>query len=213
MTPGYIFDLDGTLLDTLDSLANSFNRVLKAFGHPPHPVESYRYFVGDGLRACVERCLPEGALTEETVLRFMEAQQVDYAATWDTAAPYDGVIDLVDDLVRQGAQLAVLSNKNHEFTVRCIEHYFPGRFEIVQGFSGQFPHKPDPAGARWVCDSLGLAPANVSFVGDTATDIRTAVACGNVAVGVPWGFRDADELTSAGAHRLIGSPAQLMEEP
>jgi len=103
-----------------------------------------------------------------------------------------------------------LSNKHHRFTVRCIEHYFPGvHFAAVQGYTGQYPHKPDPSAARHVCRQMGLARAEGAFVGDTATDMRTAVACGNMPVGVRWGFRDEAELKAAGAQLIIDRPADL----
>ncbi len=212
MTQAFIFDLDGTLLDTLTSLADSYNRILETFGYPTHHEDAYRYFIGDGLRACVERCLPAEVQTQRLIQDFMTAQQQDYEQTWHTARPYPGISELIDSLAATTTPLAVLSNKNHAFTQKCIDHFFPGRFDVVQGYTGEFPHKPDPAVAFAVCKRLGHAPGDVVFVGDTATDIRTAVACGNKSVGVLWGFRDADELTAAGADRLIETPAELIEE-
>lgn len=210
MIEGCIFDLDGTLLDTLESLAGSFNRTLEHFGYPPHPVDAYRYFVGDGQRACVERCLPPDALRESVITAFIEAQQADYLESWQTATPYAGIPEAVDSLAGQGLALAVLSNKNHAFTVRCMDHFFPGvGFRVVQGYTGEHPHKPDPAAAFAVCRAMEIAPGAVAFVGDTATDIGTAVACGNVPVGVLWGFRQAGELLDAGARYLVRTPDQL----
>lgn len=210
MIKGYIFDLDGTLLDTLDSLAQSFNRTLAKFGFPEHPADAYRYFVGDGLRACVERCLPADGLNEATIAAFTEAQQADYERSWHTAHIYPQVDQLIERLSASSARLAVLSNKHHSFTARCIEHFFPGKFELIQGYTGEFPHKPDPAGARHLCASLGLAPSEVAFIGDTATDIATAVACGNLPIGVLWGFRDATELQAAGATHIIHRPLEVI---
>lgn len=209
MNPAYIFDLDGTLLDTLSSLAASYNRTLLAFGFPTHAEEKYRYFVGDGARVCARRCLPPEA-DDALVSEFLDVQLADYEDTWQTAAPYPGVPALIDELTARGADLAVLSNKHHPFTVKCIEHFFPDVFDVVQGYTGEHPHKPDPAGARDVCRRLGYDPQDVTFVGDTSTDIRTAVACGNRSVGVLWGFRTADELIEAGADRLIESPMELL---
>ena len=211
MTRGFIFDLDGTLLDTLASLAASFNRALASAGFPPHPVDAYRHFVGDGQRKCVERALPPSALNETTIQVVIRAQQEDYQKAWkDLAGPYDGIPELLETLENGGNKLAVLSNKNHPFAVRCVEHFFPGtHFDAIQGYTGDIPLKPDPTGALKVAKELGLGVDEIVFVGDTATDIETANACEMTSVGVLWGFRDARELSAAGATHIISHPAEL----
>lgn len=212
MIEGYIFDLDGTLLNTLESLAASFNRSLASLGYPVHAVDDYRYFIGDGQRKCVERALPPGDVTEANVQAVMRAQQADYSDSWqDLAAPYDGIEELLAELSHRGLALAVLSNKDHPFAVRCVEHFFPGiRFGAIQGYTPDIPHKPDPKGALAIAARLGLAPRHIAFVGDTATDMRTATACGMPGIGVLWGFRDAAELNLAGAAHIIGHPSELL---
>jgi phosphoglycolate phosphatase len=209
---GYIFDLDGTLLDTLASLAASVNRVLVRHGYPAHDVDAYRYFIGDGLRKCIERCLPPDALTEANIQALMEAQLADYLGCWQQGVePYDGIVEMLERLAAGGFRLAVLSNKNHEFAVRCVEHFLPGtRFDAVLGHSGGLPHKPDPTGALRIAAALALDPGRIALVGDTATDIHTANAGGMISVGVLWGFRDYNELKNAGATHIIGHPSELI---
>lgn len=212
MIQGYIFDLDGTLVDTLESLAASFNRALVQTGFPTHPVNAYRYFIGDGQRKAVERALPASELNEVNVRAVMAAQQADYAESWrELASPYPQVPEMLDALSARGARLAVLSNKNHPFAVKCVEYFFPNvRFDVIQGYSDTVPLKPDPAGARQVAQKLGLLPEAMAFVGDTATDMLTASACGMTSVGVLWGFRDLDELNDAGARHIISKPMEVL---
>ena len=212
MIKGFIFDLDGTLLNTLQSLASSFNRALTELGFPTHAVQEYRYFIGDGQRKCVERILPHEACTEANIVRMMQVQEADYSLSWrEDAAPYDGILPLLEELHGAGTQLAVLSNKNHPFTVRCVEHFFGDiQFDRVLGFSAAVPHKPDPTGALTIAEELGLAPAEIAFVGDTRTDMATAVASGMTGVGVLWCFREQRELNDAGARHIIGHPSELI---
>jgi phosphoglycolate phosphatase len=210
---GYIFDLDGTLLNTLESLANCYNRVLKLLGHPPHPVDAYRYFIGDGAHRCIERCLPSHARTDQQIGEALTLQQADYQASWQQdVQPYPGVVDMLEHLSQRGLPLTVLSNKDHEFTLACVEYFFPTiTFHQVVGFSNSVPHKPDPTGAQHIAQTLEVPAASIVFVGDTAMDMQTAVTCGMTAVGVLWGFRDAEELLKAGAHHLIRHPHNLLD--
>ncbi|XOV88600.1 MAG: HAD family hydrolase [Pseudomonadota bacterium] len=208
---GFIFDLDGTLLDTLDSLAGAFNRSLEHFGFPVHPTDAYRYFIGDGLRACVERCLPESARNETLIAEFTRYQQADYTVSWAEAAPYPGITELLETLAGNQQKLAVLSNKPHVFTERCIARFFPSvHFDAVLGHQDGVPHKPDPTGAQRVLALLGLPAGAVAYIGDTATDIQTARASGTLPIGVLWGFRDKQELLEAGAQHLVRQPAEIL---
>ena len=206
-----IFDLDGTLLDTLASLANSFNRSLGTLGMPTHPVNDYRYFIGDGLRNCVIRCLGNDA-TEQNIERLTEIQQADYRQTWrDGAVPYPGIESVLDVLGQDNVPMAVLSNKPHQFVVQIMDYFFPNtRFHPVMGHRPGYAHKPDPTTALLIADELDIKPSQVAFVGDTRADIETAVNAGMHPVGVLWGFREFTELESAGATDIIGSPHELL---
>jgi phosphoglycolate phosphatase len=207
----YIFDLDGTLLNTLVSLANCYNRVLIALGYPPHPVEAYRYFIGNGARVCVTRCLPPKARTPQTLDRALALQQRDYAAHWQLdAQPYPGVLNMLERLVEQGVPLAVLSNKDQHFTQACVDYFFPHvKFDQIVGYSDSVPHKPDPTGAKRIAADFKKAPRHIALLGDTAMDMQTAVSCGMQGLGALWGFRDAEELKAAGARYLLETPQNL----
>jgi len=205
-----IFDLDGTLLDTLDDLADAMNAVLELRDYPTHPVDDYRYFVGDGMVMLVRRALPVEWCGEKQVNECVEAFRDEYARRWDNKTrPYDGVADMLDELTGRGVPLAVLSNKPHDFTKLCVSKLLGRwRFAAVQGVTDEVPPKPDGRGAALVADTLGVAPPAVLYLGDTGTDMKTAVAAGMYAVGATWGFRGADELTHAGARVLVSHPRE-----
>ncbi|MCB1645238.1 MAG: HAD family hydrolase [Pseudomonadales bacterium] len=207
-----IFDLDGTLLNTLESLANCYNRVLASLGYPIHEVEAYRYFIGDGAHMCVERCLPPEARRPEIIDEALARQQADYRVSWhQDVTVYEGVEALLAALQTRHIPMAVLSNKDHEFTCQCVSTFFPEvSFSAIQGYGPDVPHKPDPTGARRLASQFKVDPASIAFLGDTRMDIQTANACGMISVGVLWGFRDAGELNEAGASRLIARPLDLL---
>ena len=207
-----LFDLDGTLLDTLEDLADATNRALARSGFPAHPLDAYRYFVGDGMRNLILRTLPEGQRDEEMLAKTIEAFQEEYGRNWaDKTRPYEGVPELLDALAERGVPMAILSNKPDEFTKLCVGRLLPRwRFRAVQGVSETNPKKPDPTGALAIAERLGVAPAEVLYVGDTNTDMKTANAAGMFAVGVTWGFRPASELLAHGARALLAAPGELV---
>ena len=209
---GFIFDLDGTLLDTLTSLANCYNRVLTQLGFATHATDAYRYFIGDGARRCVERCLPANARSDAVIDQALALQQQDYANSWQQdAQPYPGISAMLQQLARDPRPLAVLSNKDQAFTQLCVSHFFPNiEFQHVVGFSASVPHKPDPTGARQIARALGIPCQRLALIGDTAMDMATASTCEMQAVGVLWGFRDRQELLNAGATSLLATPADLL---
>lgn len=208
-----VFDLDGTLLDTLDDLADSMNSALESRGLPTHSTKEYKYFVGDGVEKLVERTLPKDLRTPDTIQELLLINREEYSRRWDNKTkPYDGIPELLDKLLALRVKTAVLSNKPHEFTVLTVEKLLPGQsFDIVLGVKPGALPKPDPAGATELCKDLGIAPEEILYLGDTNTDMLTANAAGMYAVGALWGFRDAAELLEAGAKTLIAHPTDLLE--
>lgn len=210
---GVLFDLDGTLLDTLQDLADSVNRMLAARGLPIHPLDAYRYFVGDGARNLVTRALPADLRDAATVTQALADYQRDYGLHWaDATRPYDGIPELLDELTARGMAIAVLSNKPHVFTEKCVAHFL-GRwtFKAVLGQRDRVPHKPDPAGALEAAKIMNLAPSQVLYVGDTATDMQTARAAGMFPLGVTWGFRPESELRENGASAIAHHPSGVLD--
>ena len=206
-----IFDLDGTLLDTLQDLADSANEALTGAGFPAHPVDAYRTFVGDGMHVLIQRILPEDGRDEDSIQRVLTLYRAAYGRRWNnTTRPYDGVPELLTALAAQPVKLGVLSNKPQAFTELCISHHLPGHpFHAVFGQRDHVPRKPDPAGAVEIAQSFRLEPAEILFVGDTRTDMETAVAAGMRAIGVSWGFRPVEELVAFGAERVVHHPREI----
>ena len=206
-----IFDLDGTLLDTLDDLADAGNRVLAAEGLPVHPVPEYRYFVGDGMQALVRRILPRHLRSPEQIERLILAFREDYGRNWQVKTrAYQGIGEMLTAVQDRGLSLNVLSNKPHDFTRLCVSEFFRHwEFDHVLGLRPGSHRKPDPAGALEIAGRLGIPAADFLYLGDTATDMKTAAAAGMYPVGALWGFRSAAELKEAGARRLIAEPSEL----
>lgn len=208
-----VFDLDGTLLDTLDDIADAANAALEELGHPTHPTAAYRYFVGEGMEMLIRRILPEAARAPEEITAGVEVLRRQYDRRWDhKTRPYAGVPELLDALAARGLPLAVLSNKPDDFTRLTVGRLLARwDFAAVHGMRPDTPRKPDPAGALAVARALGLPPARFLYLGDTATDMQTATAAGMKALGATWGFRPADELLAAGADALVDRPSQLLD--
>ena len=207
-----LFDLDGTLLDTLDDLAVSANFALRQLGLPEHPAQSYKYFVGGGFETLVRPALPEDRRDAATLDRCLSLTRQQYAEHWaDKTRPYEGICDLLDALTARGTPMAVLSNKPEELTRLCVERLLARwHFKVVLGACPLLPRKPDPAGACQVAERLHLEPREIIYLGDTGTDIQTAVRAGMFPVGALWGFRAADELIANGARVLIRKPGELL---
>jgi phosphoglycolate phosphatase len=206
-----MFDLDGTLLDTLEDLATATNEALAGWGLPVHDLDEYRYFVGEGVAELIRRAAPDGT-GQPTLRALLEEMRANYEKGWARCTrPYPGIAALLDELSGRGLKLAVLSNKLEEFTRVMVAHFL-GRwpFDAVVGAGSRFPRKPDPAAALAIAGELGVAPRGFLYLGDTAIDMRTAVGAGMVPVGALWGFRDADELRSSGAKALLRAPLELL---
>jgi phosphoglycolate phosphatase len=212
-TEAIIFDLDGTLLDTLDDIANSANNVLSGRGYPTHPVGDYRIFVGDGVRKLVERVLPASERSPELVERCVAEMREEYGRNWNVhSRPYAGVPELLDRLAELGLKRAVLSNKPDDFTSKCVEALLPeAEFDVVFGHRTGVPHKPDPTGALDVVRRLAVLPERTALLGDSGIDMRTAIAAGLYPVGALWGFRTKEELLENGARTLLERPQEFLE--
>ena len=208
-----IFDLDGTLLDTLDDIADAVNQVLADRGHPPHDREAYRWFIGDGSRILVSRALPEDRRGDEDVTNCLGAFRLQYGRNWHRRTrPYEGVTRLVAMLQSAGTKMAVVSNKPHEFTETCCRHFFPDLpFDFVIGQQEGRPVKPDPYPALQAATHLRMPPSDCLFLGDSGVDMETAQRAGMLPVGALWGFRRREELEAAGAAACIGHPLDLLK--
>lgn len=208
-----IFDLDGTLLDTIGDLAAACNVVLERRGLPLHTYEQYCHFVGNGIMRLVERALPEELRTPEYVARVRADFVEYYTAHIDLLTkPYDGIEELVGELARRGVRMAVASNKFQAGTEKLIRRFFPSvAFDAVFGQRAGVPLKPDPAIVEEILTLTGTARERVLYVGDSGVDMETAAAAGVRSAGVTWGFRDRAELETAGARHIVDRPAELLE--
>jgi len=204
-----LFDLDGTLTNTLEDIADAMNRALRHFDLPVWSVDDYRYLVGNGARILAQRAVRDRQDLAEEVLSLYQER---YGAhSQDRTRPYEGIPELLAALNRAGLPVCVLSNKPHADTEKVIAHYFPEiNFAVVLGQTDRFPIKPDPAPARWIAEYLGLLPQDFAYLGDTAVDMDCATAAGMQAFGVLWGFRTAQELKEHGARYLLANPADLL---
>ncbi len=207
-----LFDLDGTLLNTLEDLSVAANHVLKKNGFPIHTMEEYRFFVGDGIAALIKRALPEDQRNEDVIRLCIQAYREEYRRNWKVKTrPYDGITEMLDALTYRRLKMAVLSNKPDEFTKQCVKEFLPHwTFDVVLGQRSSFPPKPDPAGAMEVSLSLNVPPPHFIYLGDTATDMKTATAAGMFPAGAAWGFRSEQELRENGARVLLKTPMEVV---
>jgi len=207
-----LFDLDGTLLDTLQDIADSANAALKQLGFTEHPTEAYKYFVGDGIEELAERALPQSGRDADTVAECLKLTLSEYHRRWAVhTRPYRGISEMLGELRKRNVPMAVLSNKPHEFTCRMVDEFFGDYgFALVRGATENVPIKPDPTAALQIAGQMEIPPAQFVYIGDGSTDMQTAGAAGMYAVGALWGFRTKDELVRAGADRLIKKPCELV---
>lgn len=206
-----VFDLDGTLLNTIDDLADAGNRVCAARGWPQHTVEEYKYFVGNGIPKLVERFSPPEARTPAVLADTLAAFQADYGAHLrDKTAPYPGMPALLARLKAAGVQLAVFSNKADPLARQVVADYFDAAlFDAVRGALPGVPTKPAPQGTLALMQAIGADPAGTLYVGDSNVDVDTAHNAGLPCCGVLWGFRTRQELTDAGAEHLAADAEEL----
>lgn len=206
-----IFDLDGTLLDTLADLADSCNHICSGHGWPTHDYAAYCYFVGNGAAKLVERATPAEAHEEPLRQQVLDEFLAYYALhKSDKTCPYAGMPEVVDELKRAGVKVAVLTNKPDAAAGPVMEQYYPGVFELVQGGLPGVPLKPDPAPVRKLLERMGADRENTLFVGDSNVDIQTAKNSGLASCGVLWGFRGRQELEGEGADYIAAEPEELL---
>jgi phosphoglycolate phosphatase len=206
-----LFDLDGTLLDTLEDLGDSLNATLTAQGLPLHAYGDYRLMVGHGLPALVRQALPEDWRAGERFQTIFDAFIQLYRANQRRRTrPYPEVPELLTALQAAGLRLAVLSNKNQANVTELIDSFFPGLFEAARGLCPSVPAKPDPAAALALARDFDLPPGAFLYLGDSGLDMRTARAAGMRAVGVTWGYRTRAELAAEGAEDIIDSPGEVL---
>ena len=207
-----IFDLDGTLLNTLEDIADSANVVLSRYGFPQHGLEAYKYFVGDGIGKLVFRAIPEEKRSQEFLAQCVEEMREEYSKRWaNKTHPYQGIPELLDALTARGIKMSILSNKPDDFTKETAAKFLSQwRFEVIQGEGASAPKKPDPAGALRIVEAFQVSSEEILFLGDTEVDVKTALSAGMRPVGVLWGFRTAAELKAAGAEVLIEKADDLL---
>ncbi len=205
-----LFDLDGTLLDSLHDIGAAMNHALATHGLPVHPLASYRHFVGNGIQTTVARSLPSGR--EELHQAVLSTFRSFYAEHMlDHTRPFPGLPEVLARLRRDGVKLAVLSNKADVTTRQLVAALLPDvRFDAVYGEREGVPRKPDPTAALGIAAELGVKPGDCAFVGDTAVDMETACAAGMYGVGVTWGFREVEELQAHGARVLTRTAEELL---
>ena len=212
MPPLLICDLDGTLLDTLEDLADSMNDALRSFGFPTHSLDVYRPKIGDGAQVLAARAVPAAhAGDAATVDAVYHGYLAAYERRWRfKTRPYDGIAELLDACAGHGTRLAVYSNKPDRFTRLTVEALLPGwPWAVIRGQRPDTARKPAPDGALAVAAELRVDPRACVFLGDSEADMRCARAAGMTAIGALWGFRSEEEITAAGAHHLVASPADV----
>lgn len=208
-----IFDLDGTLLDSLGGIAEATNQLLKELGYPVFKVDDYRYFVGKGIEELFINTIPKDKLASHSMEALINDYRDIYNRVWpQSTRPYDGITELLDALVEREIPMSILSNKSQSFTERMVEELLPGYpFFKVWGHRPGVPLKPNPKSARAIAKELGVPVREFLFVGDTAVDMKTGKNAGMASVGVLWGFRDYGELFENGADAITSSPDTILK--
>ena len=209
----YIFDLDGTLLDTLADLAASCNYALRSHGMPEHSIDDVRRFVGNGVRKLMERAIPDGEANPDFEATFATFREYYMHHSLDTTKPYPGIMDTLVELKARGCRLAVVSNKMMAATVELCKHFFPDTIEVAIGENEAegIKKKPAPDTVLAALKQLGVSGEDVVYVGDSDVDLATARNSGLPCISVLWGFRDRDFLLDHGATTFITSPKELLD--
>ncbi len=209
---GIVFDLDGTLADSIEDIADSMNQVLEEQNLATHNIETYKTFVGNGIRKLVKRSLPENLRTDEHFPKNLDRMLEVYGANCiNKTKLYPGVAHLLDQLNDKGIKIAVFSNKANHLTQKVVKVLLAKwDVEFVIGASDEVARKPDPQGALMAAKKMNLSPKELMFVGDSGVDMETAKNAGMFGIGVLWGFRDAEELKANGAKEIISEASELL---
>ena len=208
---GVIFDLDGTLVNSLEDLADSMNSVLLNFNFPIHEVNTYKSFIGEGVRNLVRVALPESNRDEQTIAECYNLMMEVYNNNCtNKTKPYDGIIDLLNELKSRNMKLSVFSNKANGFTKKIVQTLMPNYFDVIMGLSTEAHKKPNPLGALQISEKLRIRPENLIYIGDTSIDMQTAKNAGMYGVGALWGFRTREELIVSGAKYILDYPMDLL---
>lgn len=211
MIKAALFDLDGTLANSLEDLAQGVNLALTTYGYPTHETEAFKYFVGDGIPKMIERALPEGERDADNIEKLRKIFHAHYSVHYaDNTYAYSGVPELVNTLKSKGFLVAVVTNKAQDMADIVVNKLYGDAFDLVFGQRAGIPAKPDPTAALMAMQQLGVTPEECVFLGDSGMDILAAVNSGAVPVGETWGFRKEDELLENGAKYIINTPDELM---
>ncbi len=210
MIKALLFDLDGTLVNSLEDLKNSTNFALQKKGFSVHETECYKYFVGDGMAKLIERALPENRRDKETIETTLKIFLEHYSQHYvDETVPYDGILELLQKL--SDFKLAIISNKNQEMATVVVGKLLGDKFQIVCGKRENYPTKPDPKLTLEIMWELGVKPEECVFIGDSGMDMAVAKNAGCIALGVLWGFRKEEELRENGADYIVSSPSEILD--
>lgn len=206
----YIFDLDGTLLDTLGDLAASVNHALSEYGMPVHDIEDIRWFVGNGVRKLMERSVPDGAANPvfEEVFESFRKHYMEHSL--DTTGPYRGIMDMLAGLKRRNKKIAVVSNKLYSATQELCRHFFGGYVDVAIGERENIKRKPAPDSVFEAMSRLGVSADEAVYIGDSDVDVATAANSGLPCISVLWGFRDMDFLKKHGAYAFVSEPCEIL---
>lgn len=208
-----IFDMDGTILDSLEDIVLCCNRALEDFGFPSHPREAYHYFIGNGARTLVQRSMPKEKQFDEALLDAVHARYTAYYKDHgnDHTCPYPGIVDILTKLKENGVRLGVVSNKPNAPTNELAELHFPGLFDLVFGERNGVPIKPAPNAIYEMMEHLDVTAGETIYFGDSGVDMETGVNAGLYTVGVLWGFRPKNELEENGANCTIDKVEQIAD--
>jgi len=207
-----LFDLDGTLIDTLNDIGDAVNRVLSKKKYPTHAISTYRKFVGDGSRILIERALPKKYRKDKIIDACLKEYIEDYTRNYNVKSKlYFAIPNLLDTLMAKGLKLGILSNKPDAITKKCVKTFLSKwDFDVIFGQRHSVPRKPDPQGALEVAKKMSIPPSHFLYLGDTPIDMKTAVSAGMFPVGVLWGFRFRKELEQNGAGAVIDEPLDVL---